>query len=663
MNEYNEYPENKNSNNIKKDGDQSQDNPKTVTFDPVNDTEILEDSNLNDFKPNPQLNYENVNDFNPSMNCWTDKQIDDVKARIELEELVERIRNGETIMDGGDLVQKARDIVALEKLVEQIRNGDTILDGGDLVQRARDIVKMEELEEKIRRGDISHDETLQKSGNIANTEQSIEKTENIEGKYQEKVKSPTNSEKEPLKQVSNREKSGESSRGRDSESILEKIADVQTKVFVNKEHLGSVLKALKDKKQLSQQKISDKIGVYINSAYRRGESIPIENFEKLKNLANSVNINLKYERLIQKNVYDIKSMQKLASIVGNLKTGKPGKCLSETYQAMNKTLKWECGECGKVWEAYPNGIVYQQNWCTRCSGRETWSYDQMVALGKVRGLEKTGVEGKFLTTVESYENQKFPDRSKYNWKCGKCETEFEASANNVKRGSWCRVCQYDKLSKEFREPYENIQKLAKKIGTIKTGYSGEFLADRKYYDSVSMPSHHKFQWKCGKCESEFKMDITHVKRPQWCPTCTEGESERICRGYFERIFNAPFPKARPEWLINPETNISLELDGYNENLKIAFEFNGPQHYTYYPKFHKHFDDFKKQLEKDYIKQTICNEKGVALISVPHTLDYDEFQNFIKNKYEKMTGKDLGDIPEYDWRDFSTEQRRISDFFD
>jgi hypothetical protein len=115
MNEYNEYPENKNSNNIKKDGDQSQDNPKTVTFDPVNDTEILKDSNLNDFKPNPQLDYENVNQFNPSMNCWTDKQIDDIKARIALEELVERIRNGETIMDGGDLVQKARNIVALEK--------------------------------------------------------------------------------------------------------------------------------------------------------------------------------------------------------------------------------------------------------------------------------------------------------------------------------------------------------------------------------------------------------------------------------------------------------------------------------------------------------------------------------------------------------------------
>ena len=213
-----------------------------------------------------------------------------------------------------------------------------------------------------------------------------------------------------------------------------------------------------------------------------------------------------------------------------------------------------------------------------------------------------------------------------------------------------------------REPYENIQNLAKDIGKIKTGYPGEFLADRSYYESTSMPSHHKFQWKCGKCDNNFQMDITHVKRPQWCPSCTEGESERICRGYFERIFNAQFSKIKPEWLKNPKTNSSLELDGYNEKLQIAFEFNGPQHYVYYPKFHKHYDDFKEQQEKDYIKEITCKENGVTLISVPHTLDYDEFQKFIKNEYERLTGKDLGEIPEYDWRNFSTDQRRITEFF-
>ena len=118
-------------------------------------------------------------------------------------------------------------------------------------------------------------------------------------------------------------------------------------------------------------------------------------------------------------------MQKLASILGKIKTGEPGKCLSEKYGAMNKPLNWKCGKCGKEWQAHPNGLVYAQHWCSKCSGRESWSYEQMLTLAKERGIEKTGVEGEFLTPKKSYDNQGYPDRSKFKWKCGKCETEFE----------------------------------------------------------------------------------------------------------------------------------------------------------------------------------------------------------------------------------------------
>lgn len=631
MNEYNEHPENKDSPKIKNDRDISQEESKPGSFEPILDTELLDDSNLKEFVPNTKLKYEDITEFTPTFQCWPDEQKQETERRIKL-----------------------------EKLVEQLRKGDRILDGGELVQQAREIVEKEKLEKEIRNGKISFNGGMQETSEYTSSEKLTENTKNLENKSQENVEKSINIEKQ---HVGNEDFTRGSSRESDSKSILEKIANVQTRALVDKEHLGSIIKALKHEKRLSQQKISDKIGFDIRSAISRGGSIPIENFNKLKELANSVNLNLKYEEIIQKNVYDIKSMQKLAAIVGALKTGKPGKCLSETYQAMNKTLKWKCGACGKEWEAHPNGIVYKQNWCSRCSGKESWGYSQMVALAKERGLEKTGFEGKFLTPKESFKDQKFPDRLKYMWKCGKCETEFEAIANNVKHGSWCRVCQYDKLSEIFREPYENIQKLAEKIGKIKTGYPGELLADKDYYESVNLPSAHKFSWRCGKCEGDFQMDITHVKRPQWCPTCTEGESERICRGYFERIFNAPFPKIRPEWLINPETNSTMELDGYNENLQIAFEFNGPQHYMFYPKYHKHFDDFKRRQESDYLKEITCKENGVTLISVPHTLDYDEFQDFIQKEYEKMTGKDLGDIPKYNWRDFSTEQRTITDFFD
>ena len=45
-----------------------------------------------------------------------------------------------------------------------------------------------------------------------------------------------------------------------------------------------------------------------------------------------------------------------------------------------------------------------------------------------------------------------------------------------------------------------------------------------------------------------------------------GISEKICRKYFEYLFNKPFNRIRPSWLSE------LELDGYNEELNIAFEY-------------------------------------------------------------------------------------------
>jgi rubrerythrin len=243
-------------------------------------------------------------------------------------------------------------------------------------------------------------------------------------------------------------------------------------------------------------------------------------------------------------------MQNLACKIGLKKTGVGGKFLSEYYKGINQNHKWQCGKCGRIWDTSPNSVLYQESWCKRCSGRETWSYEQMVDLARKRGKEKTGIAGKFLISREEYEKQSYPDRSKYQWECGKCGYIWKATANNIKRRSWCRICQYTLLSRMFKKPYQEILKLANKVGIIKTGYAGTFLASEEEYNKVKTPSHHKFKWKCGNCKDIFEMDISHVRRPQWCPSCTEGESEQICRGFFERIFKGKFPKLRSERLVN-----------------------------------------------------------------------------------------------------------------
>ena len=56
----------------------------------------------------------------------------------------------------------------------------------------------------------------------------------------------------------------------------------------------------------------------------------------------------------------------------------------------------------------------------------------------------------------------------------------------------------------------------------------------------------------------------------------------------------------------------MELDGYNEELKLAFEHQGTQHYS--DKTNHRF--MKKNLvENDDEKMMICKSKGIAIIYI------------------------------------------------
>ena len=52
----------------------------------------------------------------------------------------------------------------------------------------------------------------------------------------------------------------------------------------------------------------------------------------------------------------------------------------------------------------------------------------------------------------------------------------------------------------------------------------------------------------------------------------------------------------------------LELDGYNHKLRLAFEYNGYQHYDYPNVFHKTREEFYKQRERDRLKAELCKKE-------------------------------------------------------
>lgn len=123
-------------------------------------------------------------------------------------------------------------------------------------------------------------------------------------------------------------------------------------------------------------------------------------------------------------------------------------------------------------------------------------------------------------------------------------------------------------------------------------------------------------------------------RKRRVPQESKGEAE--CRRVLEKMFDRPFPKARPDILRNPVTGgmFNLELDCYNPELNIAVEYHGPQHYKFIPFFHKNREAFENQKYRDYMKKEMCQKNGILLIEVPYTVKVEKIEEFLKEKLQK-----------------------------
>jgi hypothetical protein len=117
---------------------------------------------------------------------------------------------------------------------------------------------------------------------------------------------------------------------------------------------------------------------------------------------------------------------------------------------------------------------------------------------------------------------------------------------------------------------------------------------------------------------------------------TESKGEIECKRAAEKIFNKPFKKIRPDFLKSELTGKNLEIDIYNDDLKIGIEFDGQQHFKYTPHFHRNGElDFQKQLQRDKFKEEKCKEHGIRLIRVPYLVKQDEIEGYIRVKAREL----------------------------
>jgi hypothetical protein len=91
----------------------------------------------------------------------------------------------------------------------------------------------------------------------------------------------------------------------------------------------------------------------------------------------------------------------------------------------------------------------------------------------------------------------------------------------------------------------------------------------------------------------------------------------------EELSGLPFPKSYPGWLRLGKGGSALELDGYCEELGVAFEYHGIQHREFVPHFHRGgAGDLEDQQARDRVKAEACEKEGVELLVVWDTDDID-----------------------------------------
>lgn len=121
-----------------------------------------------------------------------------------------------------------------------------------------------------------------------------------------------------------------------------------------------------------------------------------------------------------------------------------------------------------------------------------------------------------------------------------------------------------------------------------------------------------------------------MKLPDADRRYNESRGEAITRETLEDIYGVPFISCRPDFMLNTETGETMELDCYNDELKLAAEYNGVQHYewpNYTKQSKKHFI---RQVRRDQLKKDICDQYGIYLISIPYNVELERIPEFVRH---------------------------------
>ena len=183
--------------------------------------------------------------------------------------------------------------------------------------------------------------------------------------------------------------------------------------------------------------------------------------------------------------------------------------------------------------------------------------------------------------------------------CKKCEEEIFSDPYVLLNGKGCPTCYQNKSNTNFKT------KKLKEINDFVSKLGGKCLSKDYFNNEEDL----KFECKKGHVFYESWADVRFSMR--WCKECAPNRyvGETLTRMILEHLLSTSMPSSYLKSMGG------LQLDGYCKKRKLAFEYQGYQHYTKGSYFHNNAEKYKNQQARDSQKKLLCKENGITLIEV------------------------------------------------
>lgn len=251
--------------------------------------------------------------------------------------------------------------------------------------------------------------------------------------------------------------------------------------------------------------------------------------------------------------------------------------------------------------------------CSYCSGRNKTNED-IIPL----------IKNKNVILISKYNGNEKPIKCK----CKECDNEWTTLPKTlITNGSGCPICEKKKAinneTKSLSQFIEELNIVNKDIEVI----------------GNHINTHTKIKCKCHVCDTIWDAYPANLlNKSAGCPGCNISIGEKMLLDILKELGISYIPQySTPDCILKKP----LRFDAFDIANKIAFEYNGEQHY--YPvDFAGNGEEWAKSNfriieERDKLKKEYCEKNNIPLIIIPYWKKED-MKNIIISKIKELNIK-------------------------